>query len=158
MLTWWVVAAAIGGSASILFYLLKWHRYRQIATFTGRLLGRENYARRKSQLSPLGRVRFLDKVAARQSKSMAKRKSCDHHGFDKRAAIIKDKMGLSYVAENCYLFRAKTYNDHVAKELVTGWLKSPGHRSNLMNPRFKRTGIGIVVKRGYVYATQIFTD
>ena len=37
-----------------------------------------------------------------------------------------------------------------------GWMKSPGHRANLMNPRYTKIGIGIVAKGGYVYATQIF--
>jgi uncharacterized protein YkwD len=89
---------------------------------------------------------------------MARRKQCDHHGFDGRAALVQKKMGLSYVAENCYMFPARKYNSYVAKELVRGWLKSSGHRHNLLNPDFSRTGIGIVVRKGYVYATQIFTD
>ena len=56
------------------------------------------------------------------------------------------------------MFPAKKYNAHVAKQLVQGWLKSSGNRANLLSPTFKRTGIGIVARKGYVYATQLFTD
>ena len=145
-------------SVMLLFYLFRWWPNRRIVSFRGRLLDHVNYTRRKRKLSSLGRTNLLDKVAAEHSKSMAKHRHCDHHGFDKRAALIERKSGLSYIAENCYMFPSGTYNTHIAKELVEGWLQSPGHRANLLNPDFRRTGIGIIVKKGYVYATQIFTD
>ncbi|MBA7506884.1 hypothetical protein ES706_05599 [subsurface metagenome] len=154
----WLLILAVSGLISLALYLFKWRPYRKIVSFRGRLLNRVNLARRKRQLRSLGRTRFLDKVAARHSKSMARRKHCDHHGFNTRSALIKRKAGLSYIAENCYMFPASRYDSHVAKKLVAGWLKSPGHRANLLNPEFRRTGIGIIVRKGYVYATQIFTD
>lgn len=154
----WLLVLAIGGLISLLLYLFKWRPYRKIVSFRGRLLSRVNSARQKRQLTPLGRTRSLSKVAARHSKSMARRKHCDHHGFDKRFALIKRKTGLSYIAENCYMFPARRYDAHIAKGLVRGWLKSPGHRANLLNPEFRRTGIGITVRKGYVYATQIFAN
>jgi uncharacterized protein YkwD len=89
---------------------------------------------------------------------MPNRRQCDHHGFDKRAAVVQKKTGLSYVGENCYMFPARNYNSHVAAELVKGWLKSPGHRVNILNNKYQRTGIGIIVSKGYVYATQLFTN
>ena len=154
----WLLILAITGLILLLLYLFKWRPYRKIVSFRGRLLSRVNFARRRRQLTPLGRTRFLDKVATGHSKSMARRKHCDHHGFNKRSALIKGETGLSYIAENCYMFPARRYDAHVAKKLVEGWLKSPGHRANLVNPEFRRTGIGIIVRKGYVYATQIFTN
>ena len=154
----WLLISIIGGMIWLAVYFFKWRPYRKIISFRGRLLNRVNSARRRRQLSPLGRTRFLSTVAVRHSKSMARRKHCDHNGFEKRSALIKGKTELSYIAENCYMFPAKRYDAHVAKELVKGWLESPGHRTNLLNPKFKRTGIGIVVRKGYVYATQLFTD
>lgn len=153
-----LVLLAAGSLILVSLYLFKWRRYRKIVSFKGRLLSQVNYARRKRGLSPLGRTKLLDKVAAGHSKSMARRKHCDHHGFERRSAFIERKTGLSYIAENCYMFPAKRYDPHVAKGLVEGWLKSPGHRANLLNPKFKRIGIGIIVRKGHVYATQIFTE
>ncbi len=154
----WLSLLIIGGLISLALYLFKWRPYRKIVSVRGRLLSQVNSARRKSQLRPLGRTRFLDKVAAIHSRSMARRKHCDHHGFEKRAEPIKTKTGLSYIAENCYMFPARRYNARVAGRLVAGWLRSPGHRANLLNPEFRRIGIGIAVRKGYVYATQLFTN
>lgn len=154
----WLALLIIGGLISLTLYLFKWRPYRKIVSFRGRLLNRVNSVRRKRQLKPLGRTRFLDKVAARHSRSMARRKHCDHHGFEGRSELIKTKTGLSYVAENCYMFPARRYNARISGRLVAGWLRSPGHRANLLNPEFRRIGIGIAVRKGYVYATQIFTN
>jgi uncharacterized protein YkwD len=41
-----------------------------------------------------------------------------------------------------------------AQAFVDGWLGSEGHRNNIMNPSYRRTGIGC--HEGY--ATQIFCD
>ena len=153
-----LILAAVGVLILLPLYLFKWRRYRKIVSFKGRLLSRVNHVRRKRGLSPLGRTKLLDRIAAGHSKSMAKRKHCDHHGFESRSAFITRKTGLSYVAENCYMFPAKNYDAHIAKKLVQGWLKSPGHRTNLLNANLKRIGIGIITRRGYVYATQIFTN
>jgi uncharacterized protein YkwD len=29
------------------------------------------------------------------------------------------------------------------RAIVTSWMNSPGHRANILNPRFRDTGIGI---------------
>jgi len=157
-MSYWIIAVIICIVIFLPLYLFKWRKYRRIVSFRGRLLGQVNLSRKRKHLQPLGRVIFLDRVAGRHSKSMARRKFCDHHGFEDRVSLIKSKTGLSYVGENCYMFPARKYTAHVARELLRGWLKSPGHRANLLNPTYRRTGIGIVVRKGYVYATQIFTD
>jgi uncharacterized protein YkwD len=154
----WLFLLVIAGLFYTLLYLFKWRTNRKILTFKGRLLGHVNIARRRNHLRPLGRVKLLDKVAVGHSKSMATRKNCDHKDFDNRASKIKSKTGLNIVGENCYMFPARQYNARIARELVRGWLKSPGHRANILNSKFNRTGIGIAVRKGYVYATQIFTD
>ena len=155
---YWILAIIISILVLLSFFLFKWRKYRRIASFRGRLLSQVNIARKRKKLQPIGRVIFLDKVAVRHSKSIARRKSCDHLGFSERVSLIKNKTGLSYVGENCYMFPAKKYNTRVARELLHGWLRSHGHRANLLNPTYKRTGIGIIGRRSYVYATQIFTD
>ncbi len=59
----------------------------------------------------------------------------------------------------------KTSSD-MARALVTGWLNSPGHRANILDPHATRIGVGIYVQReiehGYVsetvWATQNFSE
>jgi uncharacterized protein YkwD len=47
-----------------------------------------------------------------------------------------------------------------AREAVEGWIESPGHCANLMNPVFTDMGAGYEISRarlpGFVYWTQVF--
>jgi len=40
-----------------------------------------------------------------------------------------------------------------AAEIHTEWMRSPGHRSNLLNPEVNRVGMAVVAIRGVLYAT-----
>lgn len=40
--------------------------------------------------------------------------------------------------------------------VMDGWMNSPGHRSNILNPDFKRLGVGIYVDNGRYYWVQLF--
>lgn len=157
----WIIA--IIGAVIFIFLIsifssLGYRQYRKIVSYKGRLLSNVNIVRKKRGLLPLGRVKFLDYVASKHARSMAKRRSCDHLGFAARAKLIVDKMGLGYVAENCYKFPGTRYTRRKAQGLLKGWMQSPGHRANIMNANMRRTGIGIRVSRGYIYAVQIFTN
>jgi len=43
-----------------------------------------------------------------------------------------------------------------ARSVVAGWMASPGHRENILQPDFRRSGIGVTVKGGAAFATQVF--
>lgn len=32
---------------------------------------------------------------------------------------------------------------HTAAEVVTGWMNSPGHRANILNPAVRHVGVGL---------------
>jgi uncharacterized protein YkwD len=52
-----------------------------------------------------------------------------------------------------------TAGGDVARTFVNMWLKSPGHRKNLLAPSYRFTGIGVAFGHdGNVYATQLFTS
>ena len=42
------------------------------------------------------------------------------------------------------------------KRVRTMWMRSGGHRDNILNPRFRRIGIGVVRARGVLWVTTIF--
>jgi uncharacterized protein YkwD len=42
------------------------------------------------------------------------------------------------------------------KRVRTLWMRSPGHRANILKARFRRIGIGVVKARGRVWVTTIF--
>ena len=55
--------------------------------------------------------------------------------------------------------------EDMARELVQGWMSSPGHRENILDRDARRTGVGVAIQEspeyGYtsetVYATQNFS-
>ncbi len=43
-----------------------------------------------------------------------------------------------------------------ARQAVEGWLQSPGHRKNILDPEYNASGIGVALIGGTAYATQVF--
>ena len=43
-----------------------------------------------------------------------------------------------------------------AKQMVEGWMNSPGHRKNILSPDFTMSGIGVAVRDGHAFVTQVF--
>lgn len=51
----------------------------------------------------------------------------------------------------------RLYSDEeVAQRFVTGWMNSPPHRANIMDPRYTHLGVGVCKEGHYFYATQNF--
>jgi len=52
----------------------------------------------------------------------------------------------------------KTYYspEEIIKQAITGWMHSPGHRANILNPLFNEAGVGIAEVNGYFIITQDF--
>lgn len=44
----------------------------------------------------------------------------------------------------------------IAGTIVQGWMKSPGHRKNMLSPRYDRQGIGIAISGNDVFVTGDF--
>jgi uncharacterized protein YkwD len=96
----------------------------------------------------------LTEVARTHSKNMASGAvPFGHDGFKARAESIKQNYSLRSFGENV------AYSHHVADPLtaaVTGWMKSQGHRDNILGS-FIETGIGISFSaEGKCYITQLF--
>jgi len=117
-------------------------------TTEAEILALVNEARVTNGLSALVRMERMDALALEHSQDMAKAGILSHDGFDARAESIERLLGSSHVGENV----AVGYES--AKAFVDGWLNSPGHKANIMNSSYRRTGIGYYEG----YATQIFCD
>ena len=48
------------------------------------------------------------------------------------------------------------YNYYTAAEAMEGWMDSPGHKANILNPKFKNIGVGLYEKDGVKYCVQLF--
>ncbi len=116
------------------------------------ILNYVNEHRRSLGKSSLEMNAEANRQAYQHSKDMANRKTgFGHEGFDERMAVIKKKTGwITASAENV------AYGQLSAKEVVKGWLNSPGHKKNIEGD-YRFTGIGVYTdKKGIIFFTQIF--
>lgn len=91
-------------------------------------------------------------LAAKHSQDMAAGKvKFGHEGFNTRAKTIQRALGSTEIGENV------AEGLMTAREVVDGWLHSPGHKKNIEG-NFTFTGIGYAPdKKGDIYFTQIFS-
>lgn len=114
-----------------------------------------NRVRQEHGLRPLKAWKELSNCARGHSQNMASNKcSFGHDGFDKRAKQMQKQATLASFAENV----AYSYNyDDPVKVAVDGWMKSPGHRKNILDEGSEETGVGVAhSKDGKFYITQLF--
>lgn len=110
-----------------------------------------NKHRRSKGLPALTNNLVIETEARRHSMAMAtKRIPFGHEGFNIRSKIVTSKVpGTNAVAENVAF-------GSTAKEVVDGWLNSPGHKKNIEG-NYKLTGIGVARdQQSKLYFTQIF--
>ena len=113
-----------------------------------------NEYRHSKHLPALQPNSFISSVALGHSRDMLTGKTpFGHDGFRDRIDRIRKHLGPIHVAaENV------ASGPMGAREVVDGWLHSPGHRRNIEG-NFRLTGIGLAYgRKGMIYFTQIFTQ
>ncbi len=139
-----------------------------------------NKERQKREMPSLDRTTTIDSIARNHSLDMSNRNYFDHvtpEGLDPTDRGIKAgydcrKQYAYGLAENIY--QMYTYSSYtawgdsltydwfegeqaIAKELIYGWMYSPGHRENILNKSYDRIGVGVIINSDEeVYATQNF--
>ena len=108
-----------------------------------------NDVRRRAGLRLLGSDPRLAHFAASRSATMADERRLSHSGWEsglRKAGLVDDALG-----ENV------AYNYDTPAAVMQGWMRSPGHRANILRPVFKRIGVGCVIdERGHRWWTQDF--
>jgi uncharacterized protein YkwD len=122
-----------------------------VARGKGRRCGNERFA----AAPPLGVSRKLNEAAAVHARDMARRKFFEHQGSDgsqPKDRVLRAGYRPRLTGENI------AYGPESAEEVVAGWLASPGHCANIMDPRFREIGVGLATgrKRGHIYWVQTF--
>ena len=121
-----------------------------------------NQARRAKGLPPFIQDAELTQVARAFSDDMLVRRFFDHTtpdgvSFDERIAD-RYRHRVRLMGEN--IWYASGYNlgkiQQVAKEIVDDWMSSPGHRENILDPRFTHLGVGVSARNHTIRATQEF--
>jgi len=106
----------------------------------------------------------LDRIARLRSEAIAKGADPFAHEDSKGRQAATDMMRErispygAFGENSMYEFhsRAPFNPKSFAKSAVEGWLKSPGHRANILSPYFDRSGIGVALNGTTAYATQVF--
>jgi uncharacterized protein YkwD len=121
-----------------------------------------NRARQAKGLPPFIKDAELTQVARAFSDDMLVRRFFDHTtpdgvSFDERIAD-RYRHRVRIMGEN--IWYASGYNvdqiKQVAKEIVDDWMSSPGHRENILDPKFTHLGVGISARNHTIRATQEF--
>ena len=115
---------------------------------------------KERKLNGLDELRFLDllvPVARRYSRRMAEEgffSHADPNGLTLKFRLVEAKIKSSERAEN--LSRVSGFLNPVP-EVVQSWMKSPGHRQNILEGRYTHSAVGIwITSDEQIYVTQIF--
>ncbi|GAB4453188.1 MAG: hypothetical protein OHK0029_05480 [Armatimonadaceae bacterium] len=117
---------------------------------------RINQERKKQNRPPLTLNDRLNAAARKHSERMAKEQFFDH--TDKRGdgpaeRVNQERYQWVRVGENIAM---NSGYKNPAEQAVAGWMKSPGHRRNILDGEFTETGIGIAYRGKAIYFTQVF--
>jgi uncharacterized protein YkwD len=117
----------------------------------GRRCGSERFA----PAPALTASRNLNEAAAGHARDMMRNQFFEHRGSDgsePRDRVERTGYRHRLIGENIAL------GPESAEEVVAGWLASPGHCANIMEPRFQEIGVALArgKKRGQVYWVQTF--
>jgi uncharacterized protein YkwD len=141
-----------------------------------------NKERQQNGLSAMSWDDSLAGIARKHSRDMSKRNYFDHYspeGHDYlfryrqggyQCAVTEGRiihMGAENIALNHLYDSVTTINgrafydwnsqDKIAETTVQGWMKSPGHRKNILTPYFRKEGIGVIISPDdKVYITENF--
>ena len=118
-----------------------------------------NRARERHKLPRLQRYLSLESAAQKHSNWMARNRRFSHdgrHGSKPHQRMKAESFGGSTTGENIYQFPKRRDQKKLAKNLVDGWMKSPGHGANILHSGFKFLGVGIASSGDHIYATQNF--
>ena len=122
--------------------------------FQNKVLELVNQERAKAGVKPLKGNLELSNVATIKSQDMIDKNYFDHNSptYGSPFDMMK-KFGISFnmAGENI------AYGQRTPEEVMKGWMNSPGHRKNILNPNFEQIGIGIAKNSsGVTYWTQMF--
>ncbi len=135
-----------------------------------------NAYRRKRGIVPLEKSPALGKLARIHNEHMRERAQRFEQPFERVEDLIPhesqnfpegwrtfrsrmDKAELSSAAENTAVQTYRGDPERWAREIVEGWMKSPGHRKNILDSKYRYIGVGVTPGiHDLGFATQVFSS
>lgn len=131
-----------------------------ISDFEMQVLQLTNMERAKYGLGALRYDAGLAALARRHSQNMHQYNFFAHK--DIWGDLVADRRGKYYpellvtsIGENLGKF-TNSSNAFKPEDLLKGWMGSPAHKEQILDPGYTHLGVGISVKNGVMYATQNF--
>jgi len=122
-----------------------------------------NEVRRNRNLAPVKPSEALRFLASTQSSLLCKHGLLEHESdkfppqwrrFSSRMQLVGVKSGAENIA---YRTIARNPLDW-ARDIVNGWMNSPAHKKNILDPRFLYMGVGVqLCKNNIAYVAQVFS-
>jgi uncharacterized protein YkwD len=125
-----------------------------------------NEARHKNGLPALDWDNSLAAKAREKSDDMLKNNYFSH--TNPEGKTLKDRFQeekpasyrtISQIGENIYMGDRLDYTTDIKTQtrlIVDSWMTSPGHRRNILDPKYTHLGVGVAAKDKMCYATQVF--
>ena len=124
-----------------------------------------NEARRKNGLPTLDPDEALSAAAQNYSDELLRGNFFSHKNLEGKGPQERmdeeqpARQGYKYrVGENIAAYSKLDYSDTkiMARMVLDGWMTSPGHRQNILNPRYTHFGVGVSVQGDQMRVTQEF--
>jgi len=117
------------------------------------MLDATNAERKKEKLEPLTTDPKLTEAARAHAANMAKQSKLDH--------TLDDKTFEDRAKAASYEYRALgeniAWNQPTPKDVVESWMKSEGHRKNVLNAEYTQIGVAVAKNdKGEPYWVQVF--
>lgn len=119
-----------------------------------------NDIRRRQGLTMLLEEGICRDAARGHSADMLNRNYFSH--FDPQGLTVRERLPADLAArkwgENIWTGRGNDPRQvrKLAEKIMDGWLKSAGHRENILNPGYTHLGVGVMAKNQEINATQVF--
>jgi uncharacterized protein YkwD len=127
-----------------------------IAEMEAQIRQQINEIRQQNGLNSLQNNEKLAQVARNYSQLMARDNFFSHTGSDGSTLAQRVRSArIFYIMVGENLFTSTNIPQPVPLA-VHGWMKSPGHRENILRPVFTQTGVGIWREGNTYYITQLF--
>lgn len=123
--------------------------------FAREVLRLTNVERKKAGLSELETYTALKHAADKRSLELEESYNPDHKRPDGQGfytVLGEYHVDYNLAGENIAMGQSSP------EEVVAAWMKSKGHRENILNNKFNMMGVGVYQYDGVIYWTQLFTD
>ncbi|MDR3709865.1 MAG: CAP domain-containing protein [Capsulimonadaceae bacterium] len=124
-----------------------------------------NEDRTSQGLRPVTLDPDLVAIARAHSRDMSDRKYFDHYApspgpvtpMDRYLAFLGRRPEYAMVGENIYYRSVTDLMDQTANQADAAFMNSPGHRANILQPRFTKAGVGFFrAPNGQFWVTEMF--